>query len=99
MVKLSKLCGAEMIELHTGDYCLAPRRERDRELERLEVAAEHAQEVGIRLAAGHGLDYTNVEGIMDLPGLEELNIGHSIIARATLVGLEEAVGEMLGLLY
>jgi pyridoxine 5-phosphate synthase len=99
MVVLSKKAGAKMIELHTGDYTLVPRGpQRDKELERLYVAAEKAEEIDILLAAGHGLDYTNVEGIMDLPGLIELNIGHSIISRASLVGLQVAVEEMLVLM-
>ncbi len=99
MVRRAKRCGAEMVELHTGDYTLAPRgKAREEELIRLYRAAETAEKEGIRLAAGHGLDYTNVKGMLEIPNLEELNIGHAIISRAALVGLEEAVSEMLGLL-
>ncbi|MBU1240169.1 pyridoxine 5'-phosphate synthase [Myxococcota bacterium] len=99
MVQKSQDLGAVMVELHTGDYTLAPRGEkRDRELARLENASEKAGELGIGLAAGHGLDYTNVRGILHLPGLVELNIGHSIISRAALTGLSEAVAEMLALM-
>ena len=96
IVEKSKEIKAAMIELHTGDYCLAQNEEsRLAELERLERAADKAVELNLKVAAGHGLDYVNVEGILGLNGLEELNIGHSIISRAVLVGLEQAVNDML----
>ena len=84
--------GAEFVELHTGAYALAPA---GGELERLREAARVARGLGLRVNAGHGLDTTNVGAIMKLAGLEELNIGFSIVARAVFVGLDAAVREML----
>ena len=98
MVELSKKLGADMVELHTGDYCNASPKTIEEEKTRLFNAALKTEELNMLLAAGHGLDYNNVKGILDLPGLCELNIGHSIISRAVITGLEEAVGEMLSLL-
>lgn len=90
--------GADQVELHTGDYCNAVgETEKMKEIARLEAAAREADRLGLILAAGHGLDYNNVQGILHLVKLEELNIGHSIISRAVLVGLPEAVREMLAL--
>jgi pyridoxine 5-phosphate synthase len=88
--------GAVCAELHTGDYCHAAGNSTAarRELARLEKAGRAVADAGLRLAAGHGLDYTNVGPVAALPFLEELNIGHSIIARAVLVGMERAVVDM-----
>ncbi len=91
------------IELHTGPYCesmLRPARKElaKAELERLAIAAEAAVGHGLHVAAGHGLDYPNVRPVAALPGVEELNIGHAIIARAVMVGLERAVREMCEIL-
>ena len=87
--------GAEFIELHTGRYCDATSEKEVRhEFALLEQAAITAANCGLRLNAGHGLNYRNVTPIAGLPALEELNIGHSIIARAVYVGLERAVREM-----
>ncbi len=91
-------CGAPVIELHTGAYANLQGSERAAELERLVNAAEYAGSLGLTVNAGHGLDYENVTAIKALPGLNELNIGHSIIARALFVGISEAVAEMLALL-
>ncbi|MGM0595425.1 MAG: pyridoxine 5'-phosphate synthase [Myxococcota bacterium] len=96
IVELAKKLQAQIIELHTGDYTLAENKEdEETELDRLFEAAEKAKELDLKLAAGHGLDYTNVQGILDLPELQELNIGHSIISRAALTGLENAVKDMI----
>jgi pyridoxine 5-phosphate synthase len=65
-----------------------------RELQRLEMAARAAADAGLRLAAGHGLDYANLAPVVGLPGLEELNVGHGVIARAVLIGLPAAVEEL-----
>lgn len=88
--------GASTVELHTGDFCDAPTAAlREVELERLGNAAVHANGIGLVVAAGHGIDYRNVARIMTLPYVEELNIGHAIVARALFVGFERAVAEML----
>ncbi len=91
-------CGAPVIELHTGAYANRQGDDRDAELERLIAAADYAGSLGLVVNAGHGLDYENVTAIKALPGLNELNIGHSIIARALFVGMGEAVREMRSLL-
>jgi pyridoxine 5-phosphate synthase len=87
--------GAKFIELHTGQYAEA-KGETDRlaQLEILKRGCEIASALGLRINAGHGLTYWNVYPIAQLPGMEELNIGHTIISRAVLVGLERAVREM-----
>jgi pyridoxine 5-phosphate synthase len=91
--------GAAFIELHTGAYANAPDKAAARAaLDVLIAAAKQAAAAGLRVNAGHGLNYVNVRGIHELPRLEEVNIGHSIIARAVFVGLERAVKEMLALL-
>jgi pyridoxine 5-phosphate synthase len=95
-VAMSAALGAHTVELHTGDYCEAKtallRAER---LEHLRAAAEQAYNLSLRVAAGHGLDYKNVQDVARLPYMVELNIGHAIVARAVLVGLERAVREMI----
>jgi pyridoxine 5-phosphate synthase len=85
---------AEFVELHTGAYANALGVARDRELENLRHGAQLALALGLRVNAGHGLNYENTAAILALPGLEELNIGHSIISRAVSVGLHQAVSEM-----
>lgn len=88
--------GAEMVELHTGKLAnaFAEKIERE-ELENLQAAAKAASELKLQVNAGHGINYTNIQLIHKIPHLTELNIGHSIIARALFVGLQNAVGEML----
>ncbi len=86
--------GAEFVEFHTGSYARASGRARAKELARLRAAAEHAHAIGLRVNAGHGLDYDNVEPIAALPHVEELNIGFAIVARAIFDGLEDAVSDM-----
>ncbi|MDN5863601.1 MAG: pyridoxine 5'-phosphate synthase [Gammaproteobacteria bacterium] len=91
--------GAPAIELHTGAYANAATKEDEQaELERLQNAAEQAGQAGLVVNAGHGLRYDNVIELLDLPGLRELNIGHSIVARALFCGLRSAVSEMKTLL-
>ena len=86
---------AAFIELHTGRYADAPNEaSRVKELKLLAAGCERAIAAGLRVNAGHGLTYWNVYPVACLPGMEELNIGHSIISRAVLVGLERAVREM-----
>lgn len=92
-------CGAPVIELHTGNYAdAATVVARSEELERLKVASLHAWQLGLVVNAGHGLHYHNVEPVAEIPEINELNIGHGIIARAVMVGLKPAVVEMRDLL-
>ena len=94
-VQASLDIGAAIVELHTGDFCDAPTRAiAETQFTRLSTAAVAAHELGLVVAAGHGIDYQNVRQVVTLPYVEELNIGHSIIARAIFVGLERAVLEM-----
>lgn len=87
--------GAPTIEIHTGQYADAQtKKERDAELIRIIRAAEFAQQEGLVVNAGHGLNYQNVQAIARIPQMNELNIGHGIIARAMFIGLENAVREM-----
>lgn len=99
-VEAAHRVGAQTVELHTGTYANATtRKARRTELTRHGRAAAYANELGLRVNAGHGLHYTNVrEYIEDVPHLHTLNIGHSIVSRAIFVGLEKAVREMLELL-
>jgi pyridoxine 5-phosphate synthase len=90
--------GAPVVELHTGAYAEASGAARDAELSRLIEAARLADEAGILVNAGHGLNYVNVKPILALPKLVELNIGHSIVSRALFVGMEQATREMVALL-
>ena len=92
--------GAQFIELHTGQYAknFGNVRNRKRELNRLIAAAEHAHGLGLRVNAGHGLNYDNLVDLLAVPHLEELNIGHCIISRSMSVGLPRAVKEMLQLM-
>ncbi len=88
--------GAATVELHTGDFCEAKTAALyTQEFGRLSRAAVHAHQLGLVVAAGHGIDYTNVRDVASLPHVEELNIGHSIVARALFCGFEEAVREMI----
>lgn len=98
-VRASHKCDANQVELHTGRYCEA-RNERDRqqELSRIVDAAKASAKLGMRVAAGHGLNYENVGAIAKIAEIEELNIGHAIVARAVLVGFERATREMLELM-
>ncbi len=94
-LRAASTVGAQIIELHTGRYAEAKtERERHHELSLLASACEKAKSLGLRINAGHGLTYWNVLPVARLAGMEELNIGHSIISRAVLVGLERAVREM-----
>lgn len=86
--------GVDAIELHTGPYALAKRETQKVELARLIRAGKVATNGGIRLHAGHGLNYANVRAVAEIPEMAELNIGHSIVSRAVMVGMREAVAEM-----
>jgi pyridoxine 5-phosphate synthase len=93
-IAASKRVGAEAVELHTGSYCEAKGEQQAAELSRIVQAAKAARAAGLRVAAGHGLDYWNVQPIARLPEITELNIGYAIVCRAVLVGLERAVRDM-----
>jgi pyridoxine 5-phosphate synthase len=86
--------GAEYIELHTGTYALAQDDIRKQELAKLYTAAAFAQDAGLIVNAGHGLNYQNTADVAMIAGLYEVNIGHSIVSRAVFVGLQQAVADM-----
>jgi pyridoxine 5-phosphate synthase len=91
--------GADIVELHTGKLANAyTEKIESYELERLADCATHAASRGLQVNAGHGINYRNIRLIHEIPRLSELNIGHSIVARAMVVGLEAAVREMLALM-
>ncbi|RWX50624.1 pyridoxine 5-phosphate synthase [Candidatus Electrothrix marina] len=96
-IKASLEVGATYVELHTGRYCDAENeKERDQEFRLIEQAAELSFEKGLRVNAGHGLDYRTTTRIAAIPFIEELSIGHAVIARSAFVGLDQAVREMQG---
>jgi len=98
-INASKEVGAYAIEIHTGHYCDAKTSgEADEELKKILDAVGEASHRNLQIAAGHGLNYVNVGRIAEVKEIEELNIGHSIIARAILVGLDRAVREMIALI-
>ncbi len=87
--------GAPYVELHTGAYANASGDALKREIDALHEAAAYGATLGLRVNAGHGLTLGNVGALLDIPNLDTLNIGHSIVARALFVGMERAVSEML----
>lgn len=94
-VKASKEVGAEFIEIHTGTYANSKTEtEYIKNFNIIKEAAIYAKQIGLRVNAGHGLNYINVHRILTIKGIEELNIGHSIISRAIYVGLDRAVKDM-----
>jgi pyridoxine 5-phosphate synthase len=94
-IKASQASGARFIELHTGTYANGvSETDRQRQLAQLATGCAEAIALGLRVNAGHGLNYQNVYPVACLPGMEELNIGHAIVSRAVLVGMERAVREM-----
>lgn len=98
-IDASKRVGAGIVELHTGEYANArSAASQKRELEKLKSAAAHALALGLEVNAGHGLNYDNVREVALIKGMNELNIGHSIISRAIFAGIEKAVEEMLELI-
>jgi pyridoxine 5-phosphate synthase len=97
-LEASAASGARWVELHTGSYAEADWDSQPQELARLTEASFIARSLGLRVNAGHGLTYQNVEPVAAIEGMEELNIGHTIVARALAVGLEEAVRQMKALI-
>ncbi|MEK7702471.1 MAG: pyridoxine 5'-phosphate synthase [Nitrospirota bacterium] len=90
----AKALNADIIEIHTGRYAICPEKNKETERKRIADAATLAESIGLLVNAGHGLNYTNVWSIANIPEMNELNIGHSIIARSVFVGMEKAVSEM-----
>ena len=97
-IEAARAAGAPVIELHTGAYAEAAGAGRAREFERLRTAAKVAASLGLTVNAGHGLNYHNVEPIAAIPEIIELNIGHSIVARALIDGMAKAVRDMKDLM-
>ncbi|MCE5194389.1 MAG: pyridoxine 5'-phosphate synthase [Nitrospiraceae bacterium] len=93
-VDVSKDIGAQMVEIHTGLYANAKGERKEKELIKIKKAVRDSMTLGLKANAGHGLDYSNVRQIADINDLRGLYIGHSIISRAVLVGIERAVKEM-----
>lgn len=90
--------GADFIEIHTGHYANASSEDEIfDELERVRVAAKHAKKLGLGVNAGHGLNYNNMKEFVEIEDIDEVSIGHAVIARAVMVGVEQAVKEMLHL--
>jgi pyridoxine 5-phosphate synthase len=97
-INISKQIGADMVEIHTGMYANAKGRKQEEELTRVIDAVKHALDVGLLVNAGHGLNYFNVSKVASIKGLRGFYIGHSIVSRAVLVGMERAVREMKDLI-
>ena len=95
IMELAKDMGADYIEIHTGSYADAETEEEvEKEFLAIKATMEAAIKAGLKVNAGHGLDYKNTTRIAQLKGIEELNIGHSIVAKSIFNGIEEAVKEM-----
>ena len=94
IIDAAKEVGARIIELHTGHYADAHGPHQQHEWERLNVATQHARRLGLVTNAGHGLHVGNVKPVADIPGMNELNIGHSIVSDALFVGLDRAIRNM-----
>jgi pyridoxine 5-phosphate synthase len=97
-IELAKQLGADAVELHTGQYALARGAAQQDQLVALTTAGKLICDLGMHLHAGHGLNFHNVVPVARIPAMRELNIGHSIVSRAVLVGLERAVREMKALI-
>ena len=94
-IEMAKVLGARAIEIQTARYSEAKSAaERERELDLLRESTDFARQHGLHVHMGHGLNYENIRAVAQIPGLEEVNIGHSIVSRAVLVGMERAVREM-----
>lgn len=99
VIKQGHRLGADAMEINTGRYCEVRDEEaRRQELEKVSTCCRLVAKLGLQVLAGHGLDYRNIGPIAAIPEVEELNIGHSIVARASLVGVDRAIREMITLL-
>jgi pyridoxine 5-phosphate synthase len=94
-LEASKEIGAPFVELHTGSYANASDEQRNNELQRLIQGSTYGHNIGLSINAGHGLNLENISQILQVPYLDTLNIGHSIISRSVFVGISQAVKEML----
>ena len=97
-IELAKQLGADAVELHTGQYALSRGAAQQEQLVALTTAGKLICDLGMHLHAGHGLNYHNVAPVARIPAMHELNIGHSIVSRAVLIGMERAVREMKALI-
>jgi pyridoxine 5-phosphate synthase len=97
-IETSARLKADAIEIHTGGYCAARGPEQQKELAKIATAIAAGRELGLAVHAGHGLNYSNIRPVVALGGIEEFNIGHSIISYAVMVGMDRAVREMVALL-
>ena len=97
-ISAAKKAGADFVELHTGEYANARGKDAESELARLKKAAQDAHKLGLKINAGHGLNYRNLKSVAMIEEIEEFSIGHSLIGHAVYVGLERAVKEMLEIL-
>ncbi len=93
-INISKQIGTDMVEIHTGMYANAKGKKQEEEVIRIINAVRHALSIGLGVNAGHGLNYFNVKKIASIKGIRGLYIGHSIVSRAVLLGMERAVREM-----
>lgn len=98
-IKVANKTGADYIEIHTGSYCeVFGTSDMNVEIEKIDTAIKLARKIGLGVNAGHGLNYVNIKPVASLGGIEEYNIGHSIISRAMFVGLDRAVRDMVELI-
>jgi len=97
-IELSAEAGADIVELHTGLYALKAGEAQEEELTRIGNAAAFARSIGLKVVAGHGLNYSNIAPFRNIVEIEEVSIGHAIITRAIFSGLEGAVREMVALI-
>jgi pyridoxine 5-phosphate synthase len=92
--------GAEYIELHTGHFAEADSRtRRNQELDRIKEGIAQAHNLGLKVNLGHGLTYANIHAFAHIPGISEFSIGHSVVARASLIGMKRAVSDMLDIIH
>jgi len=98
-IDLANKAGTDMVELHTGSYANLKKdiRNQNRELQKIIESVRYARDLELRVSAGHGLDYENTHNILKIDGIEELNIGYSIICRAMITGIEKAVIDMINI--
>jgi len=98
-IETSKEIGADFIEIHTGVYSNAKNEdELFEELEKIRIAAKHGKKLGLGVNAGHGLNYVNIKDLLAIEDIDEVSIGHSIISRAALVGIDKAVRDMIDII-